>query len=116
MHSSILPFLNHSSRDWDDLELDVPCPIHFTAEEIRQHREDGKGWNELQDFWQAAEGIITRDGWTHNDTYDRAVGLFVELQKMGLERWTGKDREEFEAQMKWIDKVLASSTENEAGN
>jgi hypothetical protein len=88
----------------------VPCPIHFTPEEISQHREDGDGWNEMQDFWQAVEGLVTRDGWTHNDTYDEAVSAFVELRKMGLEHFTGKEKEEFLEEMKWVDKALLSST------
>ncbi|GKZ80299.1 phosphotransferase enzyme [Aspergillus niger] len=38
------------------------CPITFTPNEIHKHHKDSEGWNEVQDFWVALSGILSRDG------------------------------------------------------
>ena len=76
--------------------MNTPCPIHFTEDEVQSHLADAEGWNEVQDFWDSVEGVVTRDGWTHLDTYDDAVALFSELRQTGLKAMTGKDKEIFE--------------------
>ncbi|KAL2867762.1 uncharacterized protein BJX67DRAFT_387645 [Aspergillus lucknowensis] len=51
----------------------IRCPTNFSPEEISKHSEDGEGWNEIQDFWDAVSGIMGRDGWTSHATYDQAL-------------------------------------------
>ncbi|RHZ63467.1 phosphotransferase family protein [Aspergillus thermomutatus] len=53
---------------------------NFSPEEIRRHYEDGEGWNEVQDFWDAISGIMGRDGWTSHETYDQAMAIYAEIQ------------------------------------
>lgn len=55
------------------------CPIEFSPEEIRKHIEDGEGWNEVQDFWDALSGIMGRDGWTSHATYDQALSIYSQI-------------------------------------
>ncbi|KAL2862667.1 uncharacterized protein BJX67DRAFT_391106 [Aspergillus lucknowensis] len=55
---------------WNELGVDIPCPIHFTDEELRFHEEDGEGWNDAQDFWDSVSMIISRDGWMPNKPYE----------------------------------------------
>ncbi|TQB67571.1 Phosphotransferase enzyme [Monascus purpureus] len=57
-------------KKWSSLGHTVECPINFSPEEIRKHYEDSEGWNEVQDFWDALSGIMSRDGWTSHATYD----------------------------------------------
>lgn len=56
----------------------------------------------VQDFWDALEGIVSRDGWTTNEGYENAVSLFVELRESGLKNVVGKEREEFKRQKDWM--------------
>ncbi|KKZ65771.1 hypothetical protein EMCG_08420 [[Emmonsia] crescens] len=104
----ILPLresLINLERHWHGLGFDFACPIHFTEEELQGHAKDGEGWNEVQDFWRALEGIVTRDGWAPHNLYDDAVALFAELREIGLKNMVGKDRKDFEVQTQWVEKI-----------
>lgn len=69
-------------RYWHKLGYDFPCPIHFTEEEIRIHGEEGEGWNEAQDFWDAVAHIVSRDGWTPNHLYNNAAALLQDYGRL----------------------------------
>ncbi|RAL04061.1 uncharacterized protein BO80DRAFT_486328 [Aspergillus ibericus CBS 121593] len=56
------------------------APSPLPLEEIRQHYEDGEGWNEVQDFWDALSGIMSRDGWTSHETYDQATSIYSQIR------------------------------------
>lgn len=89
--------------------IDSPCPIHFTADELRSHSEDSEGWNEVQEFWESVAGIVSRDGWTPCDRYDDAVALFTKLRETGLKVMTGQELTKFENQTRWADNAVTSS-------
>ena len=80
----------------------TPCPYHFSDEEISQHRKDGEELNESQDFWDSLEGKVARSGWTTHEDFNDAVKYFSMLRQAGLETLSGKEREEFEMQTKWV--------------
>ncbi|KAL4801743.1 hypothetical protein BDV18DRAFT_167266 [Aspergillus unguis] len=67
-------------KKWDVFGHTVRCPINFSPEEIRQHHEDGEGWNEMQDFWDTLSDFIGRDGWTLYATYDQAISIYSQIQ------------------------------------
>ncbi|KAM5468490.1 hypothetical protein MferCBS49748_003537 [Microsporum ferrugineum] len=67
-------------KKWDLLGRPDKCPINFSPEEISKHYEDGEGWNEVQDFWDALSGIMARDGWTSHETYDQALSIYSQIQ------------------------------------
>jgi hypothetical protein len=91
-------------RDWKDVVSNsTDCPYHFTSDEIRQHRQDGEGFNETQDFWDALEGKVARSGWTPQEDFDDAVNYFAHLRQIGLDTLTGNEREEFELQTRWVE-------------
>jgi hypothetical protein len=94
---------NPRNRYWDELSFNFACPIHFTQDELREHAADGEGWNEVQDFWRAVEGIVARDGWTPHSRHSEAVALFAELREIGLKNMIGKERRDFEAQTQWAE-------------
>ncbi|KAJ0422488.1 phosphotransferase family protein [Aspergillus carlsbadensis] len=73
-------------KKWDLLDLRVDCPIIFSPEEIRKPHEDGEGWNEVQDFWDALSGIMERDGWTSHGTYEQALSIYSQIQAQGAPR------------------------------
>jgi hypothetical protein len=89
---------------WDKLDLSVPCPIHFTEEEQQAHYADAEGWNERADFWDSLAGFVSRDGWTSNETYSKALEMFRELREEGLKNLRGEERATFEAQTKWAER------------
>ncbi|MCJ1357536.1 MAG: Phosphotransferase enzyme [Icmadophila ericetorum] len=107
----IIPFrqcLIRIERHWDELGFNTPCPIHFTEEELQAHYTDGEGWNERADFWDSLAGLVSRDGWTSNETYDQALEMFAELREEGLKKLTGKERVDFEAQTRWAERKVSS--------
>lgn len=69
------------------------------------HAKDGEGWNKAQDFWDSVAGFTTRDGWTANNTYAEASEFFSELRKNALQNMAGKERESFEAQTRWAERL-----------
>ncbi|RDW70457.1 aminoglycoside phosphotransferase family protein [Aspergillus mulundensis] len=66
-------------KKWDSLGITAQCPIHFSPEEIRKHREQGEGWNEVQDFWDAVSGVVARDGWTSHETYHQGREIYAQI-------------------------------------
>jgi hypothetical protein len=91
------------------LDTNVPCPIHFTEDELRAHAQDSDGWNEVQDFWDSVDGLVARDGWTSHETYDEAVAMFANLRKTGMEVMEGEEKERFEEQTRWADEIAENS-------
>jgi hypothetical protein len=77
-------------RYWKELGVSGDCPIHFTEEEIKCHLQDAEGWNEVQDFFDSIEGLVKRDGWTSNETYEAALNFFEKLREVGLRDMKGQ--------------------------
>ncbi len=92
-----------SYRYWEELDVDTPCPFHFTKEELQSHAKDGEGWNKAQDFWDSVAGLVNRDGWTAHSTYAEASKYFSEIRQIALGNMTGKERESFEVQTRWAE-------------
>ena len=91
----------------------VQCPYHFSSEEISQHRKDGEGFNETQDFWDALESKVARSGWTTHENFDDAVKYFALLRRTGLETLVGKEREEFELLTRWVEDHIHTLANND---
>jgi hypothetical protein len=90
-------------RHWKEIEADIPCPIKFTDEEIQEHYRDGGRWNDIADFWDSLEGLVNRDGWTSNETYEEAREIFAQLREQGLLSLGGEERDEFEKSTRWAE-------------
>ena len=95
-------------RYWDELGFVTPCPIRFTKEELDAHFAEAEGWNERANFWDSKAGLVSRDGWTSNETYDQALEMFIELREEGLKNLTGEERVTFEAQTRWAERKVCS--------
>ncbi|GMF71552.1 unnamed protein product [Aspergillus oryzae] len=54
--------------------------IEMDLGQICKHYEDGEGWNEVQDFWDALSGILSKDSWTSHATYDQALSIYSQIQ------------------------------------
>ncbi|KAL1982712.1 hypothetical protein VTN96DRAFT_963 [Rasamsonia emersonii] len=89
-------------REWDDFDADEPCPYHFTEEEIQEHQEESKSFNDNAYFWDSIREIVTNEGYTSNEDFPRAVEIFQRLRESGLKNLEGDDREEFDKQTRWI--------------
>jgi hypothetical protein len=50
-------------RHWKEIEADMPCPIMFTDEEYQEHYRNGEGWDDIADFWDSLEGLVTIVYW-----------------------------------------------------
>ncbi|KAH3976280.1 hypothetical protein HBH52_118710 [Parastagonospora nodorum] len=100
----IIPFrqcLIRIARHWNEINTEIPCPIEFTEEEIKSHLLDGEGWNQNADFWDSLEGFVHRDGWTSNENYEQALGLFAQLREQGLQSLSGEEKSAFEESTRW---------------
>lgn len=71
---------------------------------MKNHLQDADGWNEVQDFFDSIEGLVKRDGWTHNETFGDALEFFSSLRKVGLKDMKGEEREKFEKETRWADR------------
>lgn len=91
----MLHLLTNRTRYWDELGMQDECPFYFTGDELWVHDEESYGWNNVQDFWQALECFVQKDGWDHNDKFEEAVEVFSGLREKGLARLEGKEREDF---------------------
>ncbi|KAL2221138.1 kinase-like domain-containing protein [Thermoascus aurantiacus ATCC 26904] len=80
------------------------CPIHFSEEDLKNHLRDSEGWNEVQDFLESIDGLVKRDGWTHNETFDEARSFFSRLREVGLSEMKGRGRERFERETRWVER------------
>ncbi|PYH86530.1 hypothetical protein BO82DRAFT_370885 [Aspergillus uvarum CBS 121591] len=83
-------------RHWPELGIQGECPYHFT--QLHSHAGDGKGWNEVQEFFDSIEGFVKRDGWTSLDTFDAAFSFFSELRERGLRHMKGEEKRAFDRQ------------------
>ncbi|RAL14078.1 aminoglycoside phosphotransferase family protein [Aspergillus homomorphus CBS 101889] len=90
-------------RHWAELGIKGDCPIHFTDAELRDHLRDSEGWNVVQDFFEKIDGLVQRDGWTSNETFDEAIRFFIDLRKTGLENAKGEKRERLEEETRWAE-------------
>ena len=62
---------------------------------------DGEGWNKQADFWDGLKGFVARDGWTSNETYEKALKMVAGLREEGLKQMTGEERNDFEKRTRW---------------
>lgn len=87
----MIPAYFVSSRRWKKVGYAPPRPINFTDEEIRVHEREGQGWNEVQEFWDAVDHMVTWQGWTTPDRYEEVVALLTMLREEGYISFEGED-------------------------
>ncbi|OJJ65712.1 hypothetical protein ASPBRDRAFT_139524 [Aspergillus brasiliensis CBS 101740] len=92
-------------RYWKELGRQGECPIHFTKDDLDKHLQEAEGWNEVQDFFDRIEGLVKRDGWTHNETFHEAVKFFSDLRNAGLQNVRGEERKILEKETRWVDTI-----------
>lgn len=83
-------------REWEHFHADVPCPYHFSAQEVQVHDDEADTFNKSQDLWKEMRGILTDEGYTNNETFDQAVEAVENLRGAGLDVLDGDDRDVFE--------------------
>lgn len=87
-----------------DINLRTSCLISFTPEELRAHYQGADAWNSRAEIWTSMQDISQKDGWTSDETYDQALGMFVQLRKTGMEGLSGEARDQFEKAARWVQK------------
>ncbi|KAH8717009.1 kinase-like domain-containing protein [Phaeosphaeriaceae sp. PMI808] len=96
-------------NEWDHFGADEPCPYHFTAEEVKQHREEAEFFNNNQELWDNAREVLTDEGYTSNETFSEAVKILVNLRESGLADLTGEERSEFDRETQWMAELGKNS-------
>ncbi|RMZ02925.1 hypothetical protein D0862_05843 [Hortaea werneckii] len=92
-------------RQWNKLNTNIACPIHFSTQEIEAHEEASSDWDERAKFWDSLSGFVSQDGYTSLETYEEARKLFKELREEGRHSLSGKELAEFEIQSKWVERL-----------
>jgi len=95
-------FANAFKREWEHFYADMPCPYHFTSQEVQAHYDKADTFNKSQDLWKELSGVLTNEGYTNNDTFDQAVETVKSLQKAGLDGSDADRRDEFERATRWV--------------
>ncbi|RMY81047.1 hypothetical protein D0861_08431 [Hortaea werneckii] len=90
---------------WDKLNTGIPCPIHFSSQEIEAHEQASTDWNEKAEFWASLSGFVSPDGYTSHGDYEDARKLFKELREKGLQIFSGKELADFVDQSKWMEQL-----------
>ncbi|KAI7087692.1 hypothetical protein KC356_g3914 [Hortaea werneckii] len=90
---------------WDKLHTGIPCPIHFSSQEIEAHEQASTDWNEKAEFWASLSGFVSPDGYTSHGDYEDARKLFKELREKGLQIFSGKELADFVDQSKWVEQL-----------
>lgn len=97
------PLLTLGYRYWKEMGMEGDCPISFTEDEIKCHREDAENWNLVQDIFDEIDHFVKRDGWTFNETFDDALEVFIDARKTLLEMSTGDEKEEIDKLTQWAE-------------
>ncbi|GKZ43943.1 phosphotransferase enzyme [Aspergillus brasiliensis] len=91
-------------RYWESMGFDIPCPIHFTEEEVHHcEEEEGEIWNKIQDFWDSAAKGVNREGFTSHACYDGALTVFRNLREACKNTAEGIQREMWDKQARWVE-------------
>jgi hypothetical protein len=88
-------------REWSEFS-DKPCPYHFSDEEIRQHQDEATTFNASQEFWESIGGVVSDEGYTSHEDFEKGIEIFQTLRESGLNRLEGEERNEFERQTQWV--------------
>lgn len=88
-------------REWGEFS-DKPCPYHFSDEEIRRHQDEATTFNASQEFWESIGGIVSDEGYTSNENFEKGIEIFQRLRESGLDSLEGEERNEFERQTHWV--------------
>lgn len=83
-------------------------PYHFSAEEVREHREEAQHFNESQEFWTGLSGTLTDEGYTNKDTFAKAVETVKNLRETGLANLESEERDAFDKETSWILGLLSA--------
>jgi hypothetical protein len=88
--------------EWKHFGSDEPCPYHFSEDQLRRHREEVESFNKSQEFWKGLQGILTDEGYTSNESFDRAVERLKGLRDLGLAGLKGEERQDFDKETHWV--------------
>lgn len=64
--------------------------------------KDGEAWNANEDFWDALEGFVSRDGWATHENHSLAFAFFRDLRKEGSEELEGEEKAAFDKRTQWV--------------
>jgi hypothetical protein len=59
--------LHRVYKNWNEFEVGTSCPMRLSAEEHASQTNEGKKWNQFQDFFNSLG--IPRNGWVHHDEF-----------------------------------------------
>lgn len=61
------------------MEFNIPCPIHFTKEEVQTHIQEVMIWDDVEELWRETKIFIDENGYISKKIIERALkhGFFI---------------------------------------
>ncbi|KAL2872460.1 uncharacterized protein BJX67DRAFT_8493 [Aspergillus lucknowensis] len=80
----LLAALADIQKNWKALNHKASCPLRFSNPMLRRIVEKQKDRLETERYWDDVSKILTRDGWTRHETYNKAQGLHEKARSPGV--------------------------------
>ncbi|KAK2789050.1 Phosphotransferase enzyme [Onygenales sp. PD_12] len=96
-------------RRWDFLGIDGAIPYTFSDEELSKQASKAEKFNSHEDFMDMLSVVVSRDGWTSNETYQRAINGFAEMATEVLEADQDIDERVRVQFQQWIDRAAEAN-------
>lgn len=70
---------------------------------MKHHLEEIGPFNKYRDIWKNLEGIVNNQGFSHNETFSKAVEMMRYFRESLLNTKKGETQREFEEATRWVE-------------
>jgi hypothetical protein len=88
--------------EWEHFGTNVPCPYHFSAEELQLHDREAGSFKKSQEFWKGLQEILTDEGYASSESFASAVEILKKLRELGLGNLRGEELRNFDRATRWV--------------
>ncbi|KAF7950171.1 hypothetical protein EAE96_007466 [Botrytis aclada] len=101
-------------KNWKKLEFNIPCPIHSTKEEVPNHIQEFKVWQDVYGFWEEMKEVMDEDGYISSEDYQKCLRSWVQYDRgvckespftKGCVYSSKEIKEAYQRRTKWIEKI-----------
>ncbi|KAM0316936.1 hypothetical protein ACHAO8_002739 [Botrytis cinerea] len=64
-------------RNWEKMEFNIPCPIHFTKEEVQTHIQEVMIWDHVEELWRETKIFIDENGYISKKDYRKGIETWI---------------------------------------
>ena len=59
------------------MEFNIPCPIHFTKEEVQTHIQEVMIWDDVEELWREMKIFIDENGYISKKDYRKGIETWI---------------------------------------